>query len=359
MKLTYIALAAALVGLSACSVPQGWSVDGAVNGAPEGTRLALENYSNGRWLLVDSLTVNNESAFGYDATEAAHYPELMRLVLPGRGSVCFPVDSVDNILISADYDNFGHAEITGTPEAEAFMRVDSIVAAHGNRITEALRYELAGMVTQDTSGIVSYYIVSKSIGNERIFEPDDAFGNRIYGAAANVYAMHRPTDPRGTALRQAHFEGRRALGRVPQVDSVLEVPATGVIEIDLYDNAGRRHKLSELAAQGKVILLDFTTYQAQDSPVYNAELNSLYTRYHDRGLEIYQVAIDDNEVDWKQVAVNLPWITVWNSPADGDTVLRSYYVTALPTSFIIDRNGEIKERVENPQQLASQLARYF
>ncbi len=354
------ACSAALLSLASCSVPSGWSVDGAIDGAPQGTRLALENFSNGRWLLVDSITVEADGAFGYDAPEAAHYPELMRLTLPGKGSVYFPVDSVDNVLLQTTVGNFGAARISGTPAATAFSQVDSIIAAAGTTVTPQLQRELATYLTRDTTAIVAYYIISKTIDGRPVFAADDPFGNRIYGAASQVFATYRPDDPRGIALQREYFEGRRALGRLPEVQGPeYEVEETGVIDISRYDNEGTLHSLAELASQGKVVLLSFTAYSIPNSPVYNGRLNDLYSRYHDRGLEIYQIAFDDNEVDWKAAARNLPWITVWNSPSDGDAALRSYNVGAVPMTFIIDRNGDLRERIVDSNDLATAVGRYF
>lgn len=359
-KITLALLGGLLLGAASCSVPTGWSVDGVIAGAPEDVRPVLENYSNGRWLLLDSLSLNGDGAFSYKAPAAAAYTELVRLTVPGQGSLCFPVDSADNIIIDADYAALGRARVYGTPQAGAFVTVDSVIAAHGNSISDELRRDLAMMVTRDTTGIVAYYIVNKSIGNERIFDPAESFGNRIFGAAATVYATHRPSDPRGEVLRRAHFEGRAALGRIPQADSVatIEASETGILEIDLYDNTGERHKLSETAAANQVVVLDFTTYTAQNSPEYNAMLNGLYTRYHDRGMEIYQIALDSDEARWKEAAENLPWITVFPPFTGTESLLMSYLVTDLPTTFII-RNGEIVARIESADDLANQLQAIF
>ena len=113
------------------------------------------------------------------------------------------------------------------------------------------------------------------------------------------------------------------------------------------------------AEKGKFIVLSFTAYGADTSVPYNAILNDIYTRYHDRGLEIFQIAFDSDEQTWKTVARNLPWITVWNSPADGASALVSYNVGAFPATFLIDRSGVIAARVTNPDDLAKEVAKYF
>ena len=54
-----------------------------------------------------------------------------------------------------------------------------------------------------------------------------------------------------------------------------------------------------------------------------------------------------------------PWVTVYNSPKDGEATLRDYNVGALPAIFVINRNGELVERVEDPTRLSSAVARYL
>lgn len=367
MKLLYPVLGALAATMGACSVPSGWSVDGVIAGADSGTRLALEKYSNGRWLLVDSLTVDGDGAFGYDAEQPAEYPELMRLSWPGHGNIFFPVDGSDDIVVDATGSaTFARAAVHGTPAADAFRRVDSIVGSAADRgetaatMSADARRLLVNEITADTTGIVAYYTVTKSLGDRLIFDPADRTGNRVYGAAAQVYACYHPDDPRGTALRQAFFEGRRALGlTATDAATVVEVPETGIIDIVRYDRTGTEHSLAEMASHGKVILLSFTTYEHPQSPAYNALLNDAYTRYHDSGLEIYQIAFDSNESTWKEAARNLPWTAVWNSPTDGDAALRAYNVGALPITYIIDRQGNIARRVVNPDEIPAAVARYF
>ena len=71
------------------------------------------------------------------------------------------------------------------------------------------------------------------------------------------------------------------------------------------------------------------------------------------------MSIDPEEFQWRQSAVNLPWITVYDPMSIQSKNLMSYNVNGVPTSFIINRNGEISERVEDATKLASAVAKYM
>lgn len=355
-SITFIAAAALMLGSCAKS---GWSVQGTVEGAEEGARLAVEAYNAGRWYVLDSVGIDSKGRFDYRAGEPMPSAEILRVTYPGKGSVYFPVEGSDAITLTADAATFGKGHtLAGSEMAQTIASIDSIVASTSS--VSELQRKLAGFVTSDTTGLVAYYAVGKSVGNVPVYDPNESLGNRIYGAAAQVYAHYRPLDPRGESLKQAYFEGRRALGKAPKVEEqVIEVPETGLIEIERYDSKGVKHSLRELASQGKVVLLSFTDYGTEASPAYNAMLNDLYTLYKDKGFEIYQIAFDANEVSWKEAARNLPWVAVWNSPSDGVGALASYNVGAVPMTYIINRAGELSARVVDPAQLPKELARYF
>lgn len=368
----YIKNIAATLGLAAlvasCSGSKGWSVDGIIEGA-DGGKIALEAFNNGIWYVVDSLQLGKDGKFGYKSEVPAPMPEIFRLSLPSaNGSIYFPVDSCDKLHVRADIADFAKGySVSGTPAAESICRVDSLVAATvaakgpaDAASDSTLSRRLVQHIIADTTGIVAYYTVGKTIDGKPLFNYNDRFGNRVYGAAAQVFSLYRPDDVRGKMLKAQYFEGRQALGYItPSESRIVELPESGVIEIDRYDNQGKRQLLSEVSSKGNVTLLSFTAYGYENALPYNVILNEIYEKYHKQGLEIYQIAFDEDELQWKNVAVNLPWITVWNAPTDGSSVLVNYNVGALPMTFIIDKRGTIAERVVNPADLAKAVAKYM
>lgn len=340
--------------LCSCSDSHIWSIKGTIENAPENAVMALEANNAGRWYTVDSVRIASDGTFSYQSNDFDS-PAVMRLTLAGK-SIHFPVDSLSELQLTADANTFGTAHrLSGNSVAEAFSRIDSIASSTADRNDKARM--IVGQIAADTTGLAAYYAVGKAVDGKALFDPNDSFGNKVYGAAAQVYASYRPDDPKGKALAQAYFNGRRALGKQTAEPTVIEVPETGLFDIVRYDWRGNEHSLSELA-KDKTVLLNFTDYSLQNSPAYNAMLKNLRDKYQANGLEIYQIAFDSDEPSWKEAARNLPWVAVWNSQNDGSAVLVQYNVDALPLTYII-KDGTIVERVDTASELPSILARHM
>lgn len=340
-----------LAGVSSCSQsPRGWSVSGKL-GSDAPARVAIEGYNNGIWYPVDSVDTR-DGAFSYSSPTPASYPEIMRVSAPGFAPIYFPAEGTDAIEING-------RRVSGSPSAAAMNRVDSLLALKYDTRYD-LQRAIAAEAINDSSVIVAYYVLNKSLDGAPVFLPGESFGNRFYGAVAQRFATVSPDDPRGAAIRALYLRGRQELGKnvpsnAPEVE--IELPATGLFEISRYDCRGQEHSLTAEAAKAKTLLLSFTAYGAEYSPAYTVILNGLKEKYGDR-LEIYQIGFDEDEVVWKESARSMPWIAVYNSPADGIEPLVYYNVGSLPTTFIISK-GDLEERVTDPTELDAKLAKYM
>ncbi|WP_300805881.1 TlpA disulfide reductase family protein, partial [uncultured Duncaniella sp.] len=221
-----------------------------------------------------------------------------------------------------------------------------------------LKRQLGQMIVADPAGIVTYYIINKSVAGKPIFNPSVKEDLRIIGAVANAFNERRPSDPRTGYLRRL-FLGNRPKSNLDALNegNLRVANEVRAFDIKLFDNTGKEHSLLDVTSEGNVVILNFTAYTADGSPALNVALNKVYEKYRSQGLEIFQVAFDDDEYAWKQAAKNLPWITVLNGPNDGDKALRDYNVGALPAIFIFDRNGDVVERVSDISTLDSSVAR--
>jgi cytochrome c biogenesis protein CcmG/thiol:disulfide interchange protein DsbE len=105
---------------------------------------------------------------------------------------------------------------------------------------------------------------------------------------------------------------------------------------------GREITLSQL--KGKVVLLDFWATWCAPCKESIPHLIQLYKNYQQHGFELVGMNVDkgDKEVVRRFVmSMDIPYPIV-DTPED---VVRSYRVTGIPATFLIDKQGKIRERM--------------
>jgi len=96
--------------------------------------------------------------------------------------------------------------------------------------------------------------------------------------------------------------------------------------------------------KGKVVLIDFWATWCGPCRESIPHLATLYKNYRDKGFEVIGVSVDKGEAEMVRrfsKSMDIPYPILIAS----EEVTRSYAVTALPTAFLIDREGNIQEKV--------------
>src|SRR5690554_8160446 len=217
--------------------------------------------------------------------------------------------------------------------------------------------QISRLILGNPSGAAAYYAVFQKINDYLIFDPYNKQDYPMFGAVATSWNRYYPETERTTHLYNFTvnaLQTRRQLEKQEELFQNITVETeSGLPDISLPGVNGERVSLSSLT--GRVVLLDFVVYSAYFSARHNIDLNSLYQRYTSRGLAIYQVSFDSNEHFWKTSADNLPWVTVRDPRSVSTPLLSLYNVREIPTSFIIDREGDLIGKVEDYSQLSEQL----
>jgi thiol-disulfide isomerase/thioredoxin len=113
------------------------------------------------------------------------------------------------------------------------------------------------------------------------------------------------------------------------------------VEIALPSVAGDTLRLSSL--KGKVVLLDFWASWCGPCRSSNKELAKIYTKYKNKGFEILGVSLDDDLSKWKAAVAKdkITWLQV-NEPGGWQAkTARIWDISAIPTSFLIDKEGKL------------------
>lgn len=356
-----------------------FSVEGNIQSA-EGDTLYLEHRGLAGIVLLDSAILNDKGSFKFKEP-APKNPEFYQLRIRNK-VVAFAVDSVESLRVTADASNlYGsftvedsysndqlrivddmrmktEQEINSLEKLHTAKEIDDITFLNSlDSVLTLYKKEISNLIIGNPSSAAAYYAVFQKINDYLIFDPYDKKDYPMFGAVATSWNRYYPETERTTHLYNFTvnaLQTRRQLEKQEELFQNITVETeSGLPDISLPGVNGERISLSSL--KGKVVLLDFVVYSADFSPKHNIDLNSLYQRYNSRGFEIYQVSFDSNEHFWKTSADNLPWVTVRDPRSVSTPLLSLYNVREIPTSFIIDREGDLIGRVEDYSQLSEQL----
>lgn len=361
-----------------CSQEKRFEIKGEISNA-DGQTIYLEQAGSDRITVLDSVKLKGNGKFDFKRP-AVTAPEFFTLRL-GNQSVTLAVDSSETVTFTAPAAAFAtDYTVADSPENEKIKDITrrgsdlrKELASLGeqytnksidaNTYTESLRSAIANYkdavrnyIYENPRSASAYFTLFQRVNGLLLFDPYDRADYPAYGAVATSWDTYYPEADRSkqlVAITLDALRDYRSKNNANQNPSQIEVREQNQIDIVLPNINGRETKLSDL--KGKVVLLDFTAYQADYSGTYNMQLNKLYEKYKDRGFEIYQVSLDTDDNFWKVTASNLPWITVRDQATVNSAAARSYNVTTLPTAYLIARDGSIIARGSDISNIESQI----
>ena len=359
--------------LSACNNSSDFTVKGVVAGA-DGQLMYLENVGISNVVTLDSIKLAPGGKFKF-TEKRPEYPDFYRLRLNNQ-LINFAVDSTETISFVADAGTFATSySVEGSENSKAIKAI-TLAQLDANQAISRLRKEYEDKMISDTTyrmkvlaaadaykevarkyiysapmSTAAYFALFQQIDGLLFFDLYDRKDVKAYGAVATSYNHTYPESPRSKHLYNLTLQSMKVLRAQRPVDySNVETKEISFLDIELPDVRGEVVKLSTVAP-GKVVLINFTAYQTEWSPALNMALGELYTKYHDQGLEIYQVSLDSDFHFWRNGASNLPWVTVHDPQSVYSQVAGLYNVKQLPALFILDRKGNLVKRVEDVKKL--------
>ncbi|MBL7782129.1 MAG: TlpA family protein disulfide reductase [Saprospiraceae bacterium] len=106
--------------------------------------------------------------------------------------------------------------------------------------------------------------------------------------------------------------------------------------------------------RGKYTLLQFWGSWCGPCRAENPQLVALYNKYHDRGFEIFSVAIEQNPRNWIRAIADDGMIWKYHTMESGDfggPISSHYNIKSIPTLFLLNPEGKILEVDPMPGEL--------
>lgn len=353
--LSFSAMAMALL-LESCNENK-FTVVGEITNAKDSI-LYFENISLEGPVVLDSTKLGDDGSFTF-SDKAHQAPEFYRLRIDGQ-IINLSSDSTETVTVKARYPEMSWKyDVEGSENCKKIQELTYKQIALQNRCiaimqSPGLNYQASAdsvtkvieqykeevkrdYIIKEPMKAYSYFALFQTLGARLIFNPrENREDIKMFAAVATSWDTFYPESERGTNLHNIALEGMKTM-RIVDSNNGMEIDAskvhtTSVIDLTLTDNKGVVRKLSEL--KGKVVLLDFHSFEAKESTERIMQLRSIYNKYHAQGLEIYQVAVGSNEHFWKTSVAALPWVSVYDNTGSS---LSTYNVQVIPTFFLLNR----------------------
>lgn len=346
----------AAIALAGGCGEKGFKIEGQLSDSDNDKVLLEKADYSGYWTIVDSTRTDKKGNFKFSQPQQSG-PEIFRLTLDDK-YIYLPIDSTETLTVTSSKGQFGHDfNVTGSDQAIRMAQFDKDLMAFLPNIdnTDSLKdfkRRIYNEYMHDSRGsVMSYYILTKTIGNSVLFDPSTE-DYRYIVAVANNFQQFRPDDTHTPFLLNLAKAAQRHHNEINGIHTIIDAEEVKMLEIALNDENGNEQKLSDMVGKGKPVVVAFTLMRDGTTPEINRQLAELYKAGR---IDIYNVSPDRDQYGWREAAGNLPWTTVLDPSAGQDKVFIQYNVGQLPTFFIYNGNGELIARCANVKEIKEKL----
>ena len=343
-----------VLALIGCQHTPTFTIEGTITHA-NGETLYLEHTGLVKTTALDSCVLDANGDFKLHAVAPEH-PDFYRLRIASQ-SLPLAIDSTETIAIVASRDSLSHTlAIEGSDNS---LTIAQLRATARTASREQLREHAKTIIVTNPRSLAAYYAVFLKQGGQYIWNIFDAADRRMYQAVATSFNVWMPNYERTKALYAQVtdiLKAEREMQQQAAMRQLINDAENTVLDISLTDDNGITQSLTDL--RGKLIVLDFSAIEMEQSQGYIFELRELYNRYHNRGVTIYSVSLDRNKLLWEDGVVNLPWTNVY-AGEQAIEVMTRYNVQSIPTLFLLDRKGNVQGRYTNFEQLDADIRKHL
>ena len=331
--------------------------------------ITLERLDVNRTTVIDSVKIKKDGSFSFKTQ--IEEPELYILKNDHGDIVNLLLAPGERVSISTSSESFGSSyQVNGSEESEKIKllvshldqtrkvqdsllvladsigdpespQTEIILNAYTQTIIKQKRFTIRYLI-ENMSSLSSVYALYQKYDEENLIlgtEPDLQY----FKAVADSLQIRHPNSSLTKSLL-ANIERREAdwkeTAHMNELLSMVD-EVSGMLDLTIPDRDGNEVILSSF--KGKVILVTFWASGNDASIQALLKLQSTYNQYHDRGFEVYAISLDNNKISWMQAIDfnEFKWINVSELSYPDSRANVLYNVTTLPSSFLINREGDI------------------
>ena len=358
-KFLSLALAAAALCIAACT-NNGYKITGTATGAVDGDTVMLCDFD---WETIATTVVKNGrfEFTGVQDTAAMRLVVWTSNTLPDTRIATHVALENANITVELDTAANTAAKVSGTPANDALTKLGEAELTINKRGDEIYKVMIDQTATEEQQAEAKEQL--EQLQEEFINLYKDFIKANISNVAGTTYlqqyASMLPDEDVVTLLTQVPAELDNA--QMKELREVYDVKAQTAVGKPLKDITattpdGKQLAVSEVAAQAKVLLIDFWASWCGPCRAEMPNVKAAYEKFHAQGFEIIGVSLDSKDDAWKQ-AINdlgMTWPQISDLKGWECEGAAAYGVRAIPATVLV-KDGTIAARNLRGDELAKKV----
>ena len=354
MKKILLAFSIVFILVSCNSNPDGYVLNGKMDGVKDGTKVTLRSIKDNKPFVVDTTSIKNGMFTMTGKTDIVdiHFFNFQNVA----GSLPFILENKE-LNFTLYKDSLAVSKVEGSEEndnAQDYMKT----VTKFRKENDALRKEYQeARKNKDTLVTNAYGEKAKAV-REKNDQYNISYVKEHTNSIFSVLLLENLVNSKVMPIEEAgdvfksytkDIQDSAPGKRVSEKIEAAVATAIGSLAPDFTAPTPDGKDLTLSAIKGKVTIIDFWAAWCGPCRKENPNVVKVYEKYHDKGLEIIGVSLDGNprQKDAKQEWLNaiekdgLTWHQVSNLNYFNDPVAKQYNIRSIPATFILDSEGKI------------------
>ena len=362
-------------------------ISGTIVNPVSGAYIYLDELKSNELKSVDSVRISSDGKFNF--TREIKQPSFYLLKSTDNNFLTMLVEPGEKLMLKAQNDSLNYPiSLNGSKGTELMTEYNKMLRATINKLTGLNNIYTQNVdkpelpkVVESLDSLAQIYLGEINVYTKKYI--DDNLTSLVslvalyQQVAPSVYVMNPSKDlsyfvkvdssmfslyPEYEPVTSLHEQVKELVAKVKGETSAGPASASGAIapEISLPTPEGDTIKLS--STRGSVVLLDFWASWCAPCRKENPNLFNVYTIYHKKGFQIYQVSLDKTKESWikgiqddhLEKWIHVSDIQYWNS-----IVVPLYKIESIPCNYLLDKEGRIIASNLRGEKLQNRLAELF
>lgn len=291
-----------------------------------------------QFLPLDTLLVKN----GKISYKFPHvdFQEINALRIDDMQETVYYFNENQPVVIKVDQEDITNATVEGGESTTLFTKYQSLNNKKSEKEILAFKQEA---VKNHPNALASAYIFSEILQKEEMSkeELEDIFDH--FSEEVKKSSIGKQIE------RTLHPTGPPEVGDIAPNFSALTPEGEELSLKDMLDKGG------------KYIIIEFWASWCPHCQQEMPRIAEIYKEYHDQGLEIIGISVDDNKNEWEQGIKDLgmQWEQISNLKKWNEPIALQYGIRSIPYNFIVDSQGKIVALHLNGKELKDKIQKLF